>query len=232
MAFTLLPPILIVAGLVATLVVLIRRVPQTASLKGQELVKAQKALEDLEANPTRLRRVLRSVGRLAKLAGTGLKNVGSFLGEKVFKKLASSQAVTGFFTRLFARLHRTRTQQGAPTVVASQEASEQVVSQPQTKAVEETKKEHEQAMEVARLEKEARHELLMNNLSAAEKLYIEMIARDPKAIGAYRGLAEIYEKQGNHRDMKASLEQILVLDKHNLEAKKQLEKLAQAEAVA
>ncbi len=60
-----------------------------------------------------------------------------------------------------------------------------------------------------------------------EKECIEMITKNPRNIRAYHTLADIYIKQKNFDDAKASLQQILKFDANNVEAKLKLRKLRQ-----
>ena len=268
MAFTFLPPVLIVVGLAVALVVVIRRMPQVASLAGEDLKKAKDVLRDRDEHPTRVRRVGRGFVSVAAMAWANVKKAGSFVGEKVFKRMAASQVVTSFFARLFSKLHRagsgetaseTTSEAGSVRSVgmAKSVRSKSVKAKTKTATVEaetpvyvdadaveeqrkveaqqallEEKQEHEEAMEMSRLEKDAAKELLLDNDKAAEKLFIEMVTKDPQSVSAYKGLAEVYEKQENVADMKASLERVLQLDQFDTEAKKKLEKLAEAQPVA
>lgn len=58
-----------------------------------------------------------------------------------------------------------------------------------------------------------------------EKECIEMIAKNPRNIKAYNTLADIYIKQKNFTDAKASLQQILKFDANNVDAKLKLRKI-------
>lgn len=60
-----------------------------------------------------------------------------------------------------------------------------------------------------------------------EKECIEMITKNPRNIRAYHTLADIYIKQKNFIDAKASLQQILKFDVNNVNAKMKLRKLRQ-----
>ena len=237
MAYTFLPPILIVAGLVVALVIVIRRMPQVASLAGEDLAKADASLSDHKENPGKFVRTMRVVGRLiAQAAGvlwSGVKKVARFLFEKVFKRIASSNAISQFVGKLFAKIYRTRTQQVPQAPVATAQPVQPQAAPAQigtNQALEEEKRDLEEKVELSRLSKEAEKEVLKSNYAKAEELYIEIVKRDAKSVVAYKGLAKVYEQQGNLPDMKASLEQVLALDKHDTEAKKKLEKLEEEEA--
>lgn len=67
-----------------------------------------------------------------------------------------------------------------------------------------------------------------NQLDEAEKIYIEVIKKDPKNIKAYQALGEIYLKRHNFGDAKASFRQVIKLDPQNEEAQLQLKKLDEA----
>lgn len=62
-------------------------------------------------------------------------------------------------------------------------------------------------------------------LSKAEKSYIGVVGLDPRNVRAYKGLAEVYEKQGNFDHAIASLEQVLKIDALDADAEKKLPEL-------
>ncbi len=238
MAFELIPAVLVVLGLAVSLAVVVRRMPQVASLAGEDLRRAKEDLRKQKETPTRLKRSLRVVGQVAGVVWAKLSQFARFLGQKVFKRLASSRVVTEFFSRIFTKLYHARSQQARPAQpgvrVVNAESVVEAVTTTQTmqqldtaKALQEDKRELEEAMSVSRMEKQARKELLTNNLAGAEKLYIEIIRREPKMVVAYKGLAEIYEKQGNLTDARASLQQVLQIDHHDTEAKRKLERMSE-----
>lgn len=57
------------------------------------------------------------------------------------------------------------------------------------------------------------------NFSEAEKTYIEIIKKDSKNARAYKGLGNLYLKQGNFKDAKSSFEQVLKINPNDQEAK-------------
>lgn len=58
--------------------------------------------------------------------------------------------------------------------------------------------------------------------SDCEKIYIEVIKKDPKNLHAYKGLGKLYLKQGNLTDAKASFEEALKLKPGDFEAREKL----------
>lgn len=67
-----------------------------------------------------------------------------------------------------------------------------------------------------------------DKLDEAEKIYIEVLKKDPKSIRVYKSLGEIYLKRHNFGDAKAAFRQIKKLDPNNKEALAQLRKLEEA----
>lgn len=92
------------------------------------------------------------------------------------------------------------------------------------------KQQHELVMELTRMEKDARKALLVNDLVTAESLYATVARKDANRVEVYRGLAEVYEKQGQIAKAQAALKRVLELDKHNTAARKKLEQLTNVPA--
>ena len=67
-----------------------------------------------------------------------------------------------------------------------------------------------------------------DKLDEAEKIYIEVVKKDPKNIKAYWALGEIYLKRHNFGDAKAAFRQVKKLDPGDEEAQLQLKKLDEA----
>lgn len=63
------------------------------------------------------------------------------------------------------------------------------------------------------------------NLEKAEKLYIDIITKDPKNVRAYKGLGKIYKRQRNFKDAKASFEQVLKIEPDDREVKEELDEI-------
>ncbi|MBU1178309.1 tetratricopeptide repeat protein [Patescibacteria group bacterium] len=63
----------------------------------------------------------------------------------------------------------------------------------------------------------------------AEKIYIEIIAEDPKSFRAYKGLGRIYKRQRNYSDAKKSFEQVLKIEPTEEETKKELAEIKEME---
>ena len=63
------------------------------------------------------------------------------------------------------------------------------------------------------------------NFKQAEKVYIDVIKRDPKNIRAYKGLGRMYKKQGNLKDARASFEQVIRIKPGDSEAREELKEL-------
>lgn len=56
----------------------------------------------------------------------------------------------------------------------------------------------------------------------AEKIYIEIIAKDPKNYRAYKRLGKIYKRQRNYSDARKSFEQVLKIEPDEKETKQEL----------
>lgn len=67
-----------------------------------------------------------------------------------------------------------------------------------------------------------------DKLDEAEKIYIEVLKKDPKNIKAYESLGKIYLKRHNFGDAKAAFRQVRKLDPNNRNALIQLKKLGEA----
>lgn len=67
------------------------------------------------------------------------------------------------------------------------------------------------------------------DFEAAEKVYIEIISKDPKNHRAYKGLGKIYKRQRNFKDAEASFKQVLKLEPGDQEAKQELKELEEME---
>lgn len=83
-------------------------------------------------------------------------------------------------------------------------------------------------LEVPNLQREALSLVNGDQLLEAEKIYIEIIKRDPKNIEAYKNLGMIYLKQKNFGDAKAAFRQVVKLDPKNKEILLELKKLDEA----
>ncbi|NQV13443.1 MAG: tetratricopeptide repeat protein [Parcubacteria group bacterium] len=63
----------------------------------------------------------------------------------------------------------------------------------------------------------------------AEKVYIEIIAKDPKNFRAYKGLGKIYKRQRNFADARKSFEQVFKIEPDEEETKKELAEIKELE---
>jgi Tfp pilus assembly protein PilF len=88
-----------------------------------------------------------------------------------------------------------------------------VVKETQKKIeAEQPKKKIQRKTKVGMLLSKANHFLDEEQFESAEKKYLEIIRLDAKNIDAYRGLAEVYELQGNIEEAKETLDYVLHLD--------------------
>lgn len=76
--------------------------------------------------------------------------------------------------------------------------------------------------EIINLQEKAKKFLEEKNFPEAEKIYLEIIKRDPQNIDAYKGLGQVYLKQNNLKDAKASFEYVLKIKPDDKEAKIEL----------
>lgn len=79
------------------------------------------------------------------------------------------------------------------------------------------------------LVQEARTDIHQEDLETAEKKFLAAIKQDPKNKHAYKGLADVYEKQGNMTEAKETYQFVLQIDKDDEEVYLRLGSIAENE---
>jgi len=184
--YSLLPFLLIILSLGIIIVILIRRFPQLALLdidSDQEVQEGKKKAEILKQNVER---------KAEKVKKERRKKL-----EPLIMKLKQLQLT---FRKLVGRIEKMVFKKDR-----KKEIKKEVIPEKEEKKL--SKKE-----EIENVLSRAKHLFEEESLEASEKKYIEAIRMDAKNTDAYRGLAEVYEAQGQLDEAKETLKFVLQLD--------------------
>lgn len=206
------PQFIIFLCLIGIIVVVARRLPLVANFKENKssiLVNSEGILKSTKG--TLAGRLIREIKNRFMLLGNKVKELIFSLIKKMKDKFLEIKKQS---FRNVSKEELQETKKQIEKLVAQKPAS--VISSQKTKSTQsETRDLLNKALEAQK----------NNNLSKAEKVYIEIIKQDPKNIEAYSALGNLYLRQKNFSDAKESFKQILKLKPEDREAKFQLSKL-------
>jgi|GEM_PF-6301521 len=201
-----LPQALIIIALAVLVVIIVRKLPKTAKLEAQ--LAAQKAADTASGVIPKRKRTLKLppvLGPLFKKVRPAMRSAGRGIvkGTKVVSGKIGDVVVRGRLKEVLSNAARKRKKQMvSASKLAAKSASELT----------------EKEQSILQLLKEAEDYARQSNWSAAEKVYINVIALAPKTIEAYLGLGDLYLKQKNWNDAAESYKVALQGDDANVTA--------------
>lgn len=200
--FSFFPQIIILLSLVGIIIIIARKIPTLAEAEERELRQAPVVSRDVLKERT-------------KILGRTVKNFCLF----VFKNILTwAIRIKSIFKETGKAPHVVQKQ--LKPLTARKPRSVQVKKQ----EVPETQTEIDPLI----LLNKASDLVENDKLDEAEKIYIEIIKKNPQSIRAYRALGEIYLKRHNFGDAKAAFRQVKKLNPNDKEALAQLRKLGEA----
>lgn len=197
--FSFFPQIIILLSLGGIIVIIARKIPALAEVEKRE-----------QGRAPLLRSLLK---KRKKIWGLNIKNFCLFVFKRIIGQLV--------------RLKKVILETGKAPLVVQEQLKHLVLKKPSPIQTKEPKVQEVLVTPVALLNK-ADVLFKENKLNEAEKIYIEVIKKDPKNIKAYLSLGKIYLKWHNFGDAKASFRQVIKLNPKDEEAQLQLKKLDEA----